>query len=175
MTKEKSVSIITAVGENGITGKDGALPWKMPTDLARFKKITSGGSVIMGRKTHESIGRPLPNRENIVVTRKKDYKAPRCIVVHSLEEALARAKKDVFVIGGEELYREALLHAQRIYLTIVRKSPEGDTSFPFGKDANGKEYGPYYMLPGWTVAYWQEKRKSHEDEFDCIFTEWNRK
>ncbi len=129
------VSIIAAVAENGVIGRSGDLPWRLKSDLQRFKRLTHGKTVIVGRKTHESIlrrlGHPLEGRRTIVVTRDRSY-ASECEVVHSFTEALERAKNDgeVFVIGGAELYRAALPLASRLYLTTVEARPEGDTHFP---------------------------------------------
>jgi dihydrofolate reductase len=115
-----------------VIGLAGGLPWHIPGDLKHFKAVTMGHPIIMGRKTHESIGRPLPGRRNIVVTRRADYRAGGCEVVHSFDEALraTRAEEEVFVIGGAELYVEALPRAERVYLTRVEGSFEGDTYFP---------------------------------------------
>lgn len=120
------------MGRNGVIGRGGTLPWRLSSDLKRFKAITMGKPILMGRRTHESIGRPLPGRENIVITRNRDYAAPGCTVVHSLEEALraAGSAPEVMVVGGAELYREALPLCGRMYVTEVEDSGEGDTHFP---------------------------------------------
>ena len=120
------------MAENRVIGRANRLPWRLPADLRRFKSVTMGKPVIMGRKTYESIGKPLPGRSNIVVTRDPDYRAPGCQVVHSLEQALeaGAGHAEVMVIGGAELYRQALGRAQRIYLTLVRAEVEGDALFP---------------------------------------------
>ena len=126
------IALIAAMAENGVIGRENRLPWRLPADLRRFKSVTMGKPVIMGRKTYESIGKPLPGRSNIVVTRDPDYRAPGCQVVHSLEQALeaGAGHAEVMVIGGAELYRQALGRAQRMYLTLVRAEVEGDTLFP---------------------------------------------
>lgn len=126
------VSIIAARTERGVIGKDNALPWHLPADLKRFKTITTGHTIIMGRKTFESIGRPLPNRRSIVVSRARRFHAEGVDVVASLDRALdlAREEEEVFVIGGAELFREALPRADRLYLTVVHADVEGDTFFP---------------------------------------------
>jgi len=127
----KTVSIIVAMDENGLIGANGGLPWHLPADLARFKRTTMGRPVIMGRKTHESIGRPLPGRRNIIVTRNRDYRAPGCEVVHSLDEALKRCPEgECFVIGGAKLYEQALPRADRLYITRIGEAFEGDVRFP---------------------------------------------
>ena len=126
------IALIAAMAENRIIGRENRLPWRLQADLRRFKSLTMGKPVIMGRKTYESIGKPLPGRSNIVVTRDPDYRAPGCQVVHSLEQALeaGAGHAEVMVIGGAELYRQALGRAQRMYLTLVRAEVEGDTLFP---------------------------------------------
>jgi dihydrofolate reductase len=115
-------------------GKDGDLPWHLPSDLKRFKQLTMGHHLIMGRHTYQSIGRLLPGRIMIVVSRQQDYQAPGCLVAHSLEQALALAQNrgeiEVFVIGGGELFAEAINLADRIYLTEVQTVVECDTFFP---------------------------------------------
>src|SRR3990167_8007223 len=112
-------SLIAAISKNNVIGKKNKLPWHLPADLQHFKKMTMGKPIIMGRKTFESIGRPLPQRDNIVVTRQTNFKATGCIVAHSLDEALARLKEreEVFIIGGAELYKEGLFIAENLYLT----------------------------------------------------------
>ena len=126
------IALIAAMAENGVIGRENRLPWRLPADLRRFKSVTMGKPVIMGRKTYESIGKPLPGRSNIVVTRDPDYRAQGCQVVHSLDQALeaGAGHAEVMVIGGAELYRQALGRAQRMYLTLVRAEVEGDTLFP---------------------------------------------
>lgn len=131
MPKRPLVSLIVAVSENGVIGSEGRLPWKLPADLARFKALTMGHPIIMGRKTHESIGRSLPGRRNVVVSSQSDYSPPGVEVVPSLEAALegCREESEVFVIGGAVLFRSALPHADRIYLTLVEAKLPGDTFF----------------------------------------------
>jgi len=126
------ISLIVAVAENGVIGRENRLPWHLPEDLRHFKRVTMGHPVIMGRKTHESLGRPLPGRRNIVITRQPEYAAAGCEVVHSLAGALALCSgaDEVFVIGGAAVYGEALPQASRIYLTRVRTAASGDTRFP---------------------------------------------
>lgn len=127
------ISIIVAIaGKNRVIGKKGGLPWHIPDELKRFKEITMGHPIIMGRITHESIGRVLPGRVNIVITREPNYKALGCIVVHSLDEALRQTKgaDEVFIIGGGQIYSEALPLADKLYLTYIDKEIEGDVFFP---------------------------------------------
>ena len=133
-SKQPILSAIVAMAENRVIGKDNQLPWHLPADLKHFKSITTGHPILMGRKTHESIGRPLPNRVNIILTRNPDYQAAGCTVVTSIETALQHAEQHhasvLFVIGGAEIYRQLLPAIQRIYLTIVHHAIEGDAHFP---------------------------------------------
>lgn len=126
------VSIIVAMTENRVIGVNNALPWRLPADLKRFRQITTGHAIIMGRRNHASIGKPLPDRTNIVVTRNLDYQAPGCVVVHSIDAAIQYAQSDpeIFIIGGAEIYRQTLAYANRLYLTLVHADVGGDTYFP---------------------------------------------
>lgn len=124
------VTIVVAVAENGVIGRDNALPWHLPEDLRRFKTLTWGKPVIMGRLTHESIGRPLPGRRNIVLSRDAGYTARGCETAQSLDDALGGLSGEVMVIGGAGVYREALPRAERIEMTRVHRSFDGDTKFP---------------------------------------------
>jgi len=126
------VSMVVAISENNAIGKDNQLLWYLPRDLKHFKTITSGHTVIMGRKTFDSVGRPLPNRRNIVITRKKDLEIGGAEVVNSLEAALqlCEAEDEVFIVGGAEIYKQAMPHTDRIYLTVVHERFEADTYFP---------------------------------------------
>jgi dihydrofolate reductase len=121
-----------AMAENGVIGRDNALPWRLSRDLKHFRRLTMGHPIIMGRKNFESIGRPLPGRTNIVVTRARDFAAPGCVITHSVNDALAAAAADPepFVIGGAELYAQTLAQARRLYLTIVHAEVAGDVYFP---------------------------------------------
>jgi dihydrofolate reductase len=124
------VSLVVAVARNGVIGRDNDLPWRLPDDLKHFKAITLGKPVVMGRRTFESIGRPLPGRENRVVSRRPGFEAPGCRVFASLEEALAGPEPEVMVIGGGQIYAAALPLAQRLYLTEVDAEVDGDARFP---------------------------------------------
>lgn len=131
------ISLIAAVSENKVIGKNNDLPWNLPDDMRYFMQTTKGHYVIMGRKNYESIPekfRPLPNRTNIVITRQKNLQIGGCIVAHSIEEALEIAKKDsneeVFVIGGAQIFNQSMKYAQRMYLTEIQAPVEGDTFFP---------------------------------------------
>ena len=150
------------MGRNRVIGKDNSLPWKLPEDMKRFKKLTTGKPVIMGRKTFESIGKPLPSRKNIILTRDKNYEAKGCIVAHSAEGALKAAKgsDEVMIIGGEQIFREFLPKANRMYLTFINENFEGDAYFP---EYNENE--------------WKEVKKEEYDngKYKFIFVELERK
>ena len=126
------VSLVVAWAENGVIGKDNRLPWRLPADLRYFQQLTTGHTIVMGRKTFDSIGKPLPNRHSIVITRRRDFHADGVDVARSLDEALAMAggEDEVFIVGGAEIYRAALPLTDRMYVTVVHASPEGDVSFP---------------------------------------------
>jgi dihydrofolate reductase len=122
------ISIIVATDKNGAIGKDNALLWHLPNDLKRFKAITTGHPILMGRKTYESIGKPLPNRRNVIITTNKDYKADGCEIVHSLKEAIELCKgADIYIIGGGSIYKEAMNIADNVYLTLVDIELDADT------------------------------------------------
>lgn len=128
------LSIIVAVAENGVIGHNNQLIWHLPEDLKMFKRLTSGHPIIMGRKTFESIGKPLPNRTSIIITKNPEFQVEGCITVHSLEDAIEAANEieenEAFIIGGAEIYRLSLPFADKIYLTEVHHAFEGDTFFP---------------------------------------------
>ncbi|HWD87577.1 MAG TPA: dihydrofolate reductase [Mucilaginibacter sp.] len=126
-----TVSAIVAIGENNAIGKNNQLLWHLPADLKHFKNKTAGHTIIMGRKTFDSVGKPLPNRRNIVVTR-QDIKIPGCEVVKSIDDALGLCKgeDEVFIGGGAEIYKLAMDKTDKIYLTIVHKMFDADTFFP---------------------------------------------
>ncbi len=152
------VSLIAAMSENRVIGRGNRVPWHLPDDLKRFKRRTLGHHLIMGRKTFDSIGKPLPQRTSIVITRRGDYRPDGVLVAHSIDEALHLAEGDdeVFVAGGEEIYRLALDRADRIYLTIGHALIEGDASFP-----------PFD--PGaWTLI--EDERHEADDRHDYAFS-----
>lgn len=136
--KDPVVSIIVAVASNGVIGNRGAMPWRLSTDLKRFKSLTMGAPIIMGRKTFEAIGKALPGRLNIVLTRESSKPTPEVTIASDLREALRLARShayetnvdEIFVIGGGEIYREALPHVDRLHVTHVEAMPDGDTRFP---------------------------------------------
>ena len=126
------IALIVAMAENRVIGRNNQLPWRIPADLRHFKALTMGKPIIMGRKTYESIGRPLPGRDNIVITADSRYQAEGCQVVHSIDQALEAAGScaEAMIIGGANLYRQTLENAERLYLTLVKAEPEGDVWFP---------------------------------------------
>jgi len=124
------LSIIVAMDDNRLIGKDNGLPWRLPADLQYFKQVTMGHTVVMGRKTFESIGRALPGRRNLVLTRNEAYQAQGCTVIHSLDEIDSAPEEEVFVIGGAEIFREMLPRVDRLYLTRIHAAFEGDAYFP---------------------------------------------
>ncbi len=153
------ISLIVAMDRRGVIGADGALPWRLSDDLKRFKAITMGKPLIMGRKTHESIGRPLPERRNIILTRQQEYTAEGCIVCDNAEEALAACAgyEEVMVMGGATLYELFLPRAGRIYLTRVQAEVDGDTWFPpFDESA-------------WNVVERRDYPADANNEYACSF------
>jgi dihydrofolate reductase len=144
-------AIVVARADNGVIGRDNQLPWHLPADLRHFKQLTTGHPIVMGRRTYDSIARPLPNRRNIVVTRQPDWQAEGVEVAYSVLGALELARQSdevVFVIGGAEIYREALPAVDTVYLTEVHYAPEGDA-----------------VLPDFTSDDWREEaRERHEPD-----------
>ena len=126
------VSLVAAASDNNVIGKNNTLPWRLPADMKFFKNLTMGHTVIMGRKTFESMGKPLPGRKNVVITRNKEFKAEGCSIVSSIEDALNRcaSENEVFIIGGAEIYRQSIKMADKIYLTRVHGYFDGDAFFP---------------------------------------------
>ena len=156
--KVPKVTLIAAIDENGVLGKDNQLIWHLPEDLKRFKRLTTGHSIIMGRKTFESLPKALPNRHNIVVTRNQNYSKEEVTVCHSLEAAIGFTKDDdqPFIIGGGEIYKQAIGLADVIELTRIHSQFEGDVFFP---KIDSKK---------WTVE--KEERMSHPDFEYSFFT-----
>ena len=133
------LSIMVAMGKNRVIGANGAIPWRLPNELQLFKRVTMGHHIIMGRKTWESIGRLLPGRTTVIVTRQTGYVVPGAIVANTLSDAIAKCASDdeIFLVGGGELYHEALPRTDRLYLTVVDTAPVGDTLMP---DINFSEW-----------------------------------
>lgn len=144
---EAGAALVVAVAENGVIGRQGGMAWSQSSDLKYFRKITMNKPLIMGRKTFDSIGGPLDGRDNIVVTRNKDYRAPGILVAANLEDALTLAREkargrgvdEIAIIGGAQIYQLALPVAQRIYLSEIHFSPDGDTFFPSIDEAHWRE------------------------------------
>ncbi|WP_280769416.1 dihydrofolate reductase [Salipaludibacillus daqingensis] len=132
------ISMIAAFSEGRVIGKDGDMPWHLPADLQHFKKVTSGHPILMGRKTFESIGRPLPKRRNIVLTRDENFQASGVEVIHDVSEVtpLMNEKEEFFVIGGATLYELLLPKAERLYITKIEHTFSGDTFFPIIDEKN---------------------------------------
>jgi dihydrofolate reductase len=160
------VSAIVAVAQNGVIGKNNQIPWYLPADLKYFKKVTTGRHIIMGRKCFDSIGRPLPNRTNIVITRDPYFIATGCLVAHSIEEALNIAfeneETEVFIIGGGEIYRQSLEYWDNVYLTEVDISPEGDIFFEPLSDA-------------WVLTSEEAHKADEKNELDYVYKIFKKK
>ena len=156
---EMIISLIVAMDRRGVIGAGGGLPWRLSDDLKQFKAVTMGKPLVMGRKTHESIGRPLPGRRNIVLTGQRDYEAPGCVVCHDAESALAACAgfEEIMVMGGATLYELFLPRAGRIYLTRVEAEVDGDTHFPpFDESA-------------WTEVERRERQADDRNEYAVSF------
>jgi dihydrofolate reductase len=138
---DRRISLIWAMSENRVIGSANQLPWHLPADLQYFKRITSGHPVVLGRKNYQSIGKPLPNRSNIVLTRARDFDAPGCMVAHSTDEALSLTEPgaEIFIIGGAKIYREFLPLAQKLYITEIHANIDGDITFPGYSDEDWRE------------------------------------
>lgn len=154
------LSLIVAMAKNRVIGADGKIPWHLPNELQLFKRVTMGHHIIMGRKTFESIGRLLPGRTTVIVTRQAGYTVPGAVIAHSLQEAVTRCGGDseIFVIGGGELYRAAMPLADRIYLTVVDAEPAGDTRMP--------EFDPAQWKIGNTEQFRRDERHAHDYRFE---------
>ncbi len=155
------ISLMVAHDPHYVIGRDNQLPWHIPEDLAYFKKHTLNKGIVMGRNTYESIGRPLPKRRNIVVSRQQDLRIEGVDVVHSIEDAVRLAEEihpEVMVIGGEQIFRNVLPIADRLYITLVHNDFEGDTYFP--------EYGE-----GWQITFESERMESGEVSFSYLIFE----
>ncbi|MBA3695660.1 MAG: dihydrofolate reductase [Methylotenera sp.] len=138
---KQNLSLIVAVAKNGVIGKDNTLPWHLPEDLKRFRALTTGHHIIMGRKTYESLGRLLPGRTTVIVTRNKDYKIAGALIAHTVIEAAALCKGDAeaFIIGGAELYKDALKLVNKLYITQIDIKIDGDAFFPEFNNAEWQE------------------------------------
>lgn len=159
------ISIIAAVADNGIIGRDNTLPWHLPQDLRHFKSVTMGHPVIMGRKNYEDIGKPLPGRLNIVISRDKSFFAQGCVMAHSIEEAISAAdtNEEVFVIGGAQIYRLFLPLVNKMYITEVHTEAKGDIRFPdFDKAL-------------WKTVSREDHKADNNNPYDYSFVVYERK
>lgn len=165
MYKNLEINCMVACGENDEIGAENELLWKLKGDLQLFKNMTKGHDIIVGRKTFESFGKPLPKRTNIVITRDENYAADGCIIVHSLEEAFERTEDESpFVIGGEEIYREALLYVDNLYLTRVHSTFD-----------NADTFFPEIDFDNWKVKKELYNEADPNNEYDFTFYELERK
>lgn len=158
------ISIIAAIGKNNELGKKNQLLWSLPADLKHFKEITSGHPIIMGSKTFESIGRPLPNRRNIVITRDLNYQNENVEVVYSIDDALKlfeNTNEEVFVIGGGEIYKQMMNHANKLYITEV-----------YGEDSEADTYFPVIDKSIWHEKSRLKNTKDENNKFDFDFVEY---
>jgi dihydrofolate reductase len=157
-------SLIVALSENRVIGRCGQLPWRLSADLRRFKRLTMGHHIVMGRKTWDAIGRPLPGRTSIVMTRDPGFDLPQVLVARSLEDVrrLATADDEVFFIGGGEIYRQALPYIDRIYMTLVHARVDGDTVFP--------ELDP----DQWRLIETDSGQADERNEYDYTFLTYDR-
>lgn len=153
------INIIVATSLNNVIGKDNKLLWSQSADLKRFKELTTGKTVVMGRKTYESIGKPLTNRRNIVITR-QDIEIEGCEVVNSLEEAL-KIDDEIFIIGGGEIYQKSIILANKIFLTLIETEIEGDTYFP-------------QLSYDWKIEKTEFFQKDEKNQFDYQFINYVR-
>jgi dihydrofolate reductase len=152
------ISIIAAMDENHLIGSNNNLPWYLPADLQRVKQLTTGHAIILGRKNYESIGRPLPNRKNIVITTNPDYDAPGCVVVNSIDAAIeAAGDDDIYIFGGARIYEQMFDLAERMYLTLIHATFEGDTWFP------------EYNVDAWEVTERQDFSANEKNRYDYSF------
>lgn len=158
-----TISIIVAASLNDVIGREGDLPWRLAADLAQFKRLTMGHPLIMGRKTYESIGRPLPGRKNIVITSDRNYKAGGIEIAGSLDKALSIAgrSKDIFIIGGESIFQDSLRFADKVYLTRVQAKVKGDKYFHFDPT-------------GWKLVSSKKHPADEKNQYDFEFQEWHR-
>jgi len=161
------IAIIVGTSENNVIGHLNDIPWYLPRDLKHYKKTTEGKTVLMGRKTFESIvkrlGGPLPNRKNVILTKQQDFEAPGCTVVHDWQSVMTEIKgEDVYVSGGSEIYKLALPHADKIIHTVIHINCEGDAFFEFDKN-------------DWNLVKSDFHQKDDKNQFDCTFKVYERK
>lgn len=160
------ISLIWAMDKNRVIGSNNQLPWHLPEDLKYFKRVTMGCPIVMGRKTFDSIGRVLPGRENVIMTRDIDYVKEGCKIVHSLDELLQYSKgkkEEVFVIGGAEIFKETLPFADKLYITVIQHEFPGDTFFPS------------FSLNEWELVSSEAGLKNEQNPYDYDFLVYRRK
>lgn len=160
------ISFIVAMDRNRVIGRDNQLPWHLPEDLKFFKRTTMGHTIAMGRKTHESIGRVLPGRENIVITRRPGYQSEGCTIFTSVEDFAVYSreqKNEIFVIGGAEIFKETFPYADRLYITYIDEVFEGDTYFP------------EFPLKEWELVSCQQGIKDEKNPYDYEFRIYQRR
>lgn len=160
------ISFVVAMDENRVIGKDNQLPWHLPEDLKFFKRVTMGHPIAMGRKTHESIGRVLPGRENIVITRQPDYRSEDCTIFYSVEDFVKYSREqndEIFVIGGAEIFKETFPHVDRLHITLIHEDFAGDTFFP------------EFNLGEWELVSNEKGIKDEKNPYDYDFRLYVRK
>jgi dihydrofolate reductase len=160
------ISLIWAMDENRVIGLHNQLPWRLPEDLKFFKRVTMGHPIAMGRKTYESIGKPLPGRENIVITRDESFLPEGCVIMNSMEEFFeytAQMDDEVFVIGGAEIFKEIMPKADKLYLTMIHEQFEGDTYFPV------------FDIDKWQLETREKGIKDEKNPYDYEFLIYKRK
>lgn len=159
------ISIVVAVSKNNVIGKDNQLLWKLSDDLKRFKKLTTNHCIVMGRKTYDSIGKALPNRTNIIITKNKNFHVDDAIILHNIQDVIEYAKSknetELFIIGGGEIYKQALEITNKIYLTKVDVDIDGDTFF-------------HYNTQEWRICYEELIAKNEKNEYDSTYQELER-
>jgi dihydrofolate reductase len=159
------ISIVVAVSKNNVIGKDNQLLWKLSDDLKRFKKLTTNHCIVMGRKTYDSIGKALPNRTNIIITKNKNFHVDDAIVLHNIQDVIEYAKSknetELFIIGGGEIYKQALEITNKIYLTKIDVDIDGDTFF-------------HYNTQEWRICYEELIVKNEKNEYDSTYQELER-
>lgn len=160
------ISLLVALDKNRLIGRNNDLPWRLPADLAYFKRVTMGHTIIMGRKTYDSIGKPLPGRHNVIMTRNKDFHVEGCTVIHTVDDILAMkesSNEELFVIGGAEIFEMVLPFTDRLYLTEIDEEFEGDTYFP---TINEEE---------WQIVSKEKGIKDEKNPYDYFFVVYEKK
>ena len=168
------ISIIAAVAKNNVIGINNDLPWNIPEDLRNFKKLTFGNPIVMGRKTFDSIGKPLPGRRNIVISRNTALKIENCEIANSLDAAIRIAKSqnpdEVFIIGGAQIYEQAMQFADRLYLTEINQDVKGDAFFP---NFSGKKWKEIRRRQNTTAPLLEKTQNENSPRFDFVVYEKN--